>query len=146
MARALLVIALASGVTLARVPLGEPVPSKTRQDLTGAYFIAFYTRSCLEPREMERHWAALRDSGVGVIAVNPVEAGNIAISAPATIPKARLRVLEGAQALELSRNLKLRSYPTTVLVDGEDRIRDALEGALTVEQVQRSLNLLTPRP
>ena len=139
-------IALASSVTLARVPLGEPVPPETRQGLAGAYFIAFYTRSCLEPQEIERHWVALRESGVGVIAVNPVEAGNVGVSAPGTIPKDRLRVLDGPKALELSRNLKLRSYPTTVLVDGENRIRDALEGALTIEQVRKSLNLLGSRP
>jgi hypothetical protein len=139
-------VVLVSGVGLARVPLGEPVPPQTRQGLTGAYFIAFYTRSCLEAREMERHWVALRESGVGVIAVNPVESGNAAMSAPATIPTDRLRLLEGQVALELSRNLKLRSYPTTVLVDSDDRIRDALEGALTVEQVRGSLNLLGARP
>jgi hypothetical protein len=146
LARVACAILLASGICFARVPLGELVPSQTRQGLTGAYLIAFYTRSCLEPKEMERHWAALRESGVGVIAVNPVERGNVVISAPTTIPKDRLRVLEGQMALELSRTLKLRSYPTTVLVDGDDRIRDALEGALTIEQVRKSLNLLGARP
>lgn len=144
--RVALALVLLSGLALARVPLGETVSSRTRQDLKGAYFIAFYTRSCLEPRAMEGHWAALRQSGIGVIAVNPVETGNVAIPAPASIPKDRLRSLEGPAALELSRNLKLRRYPTTVLVDSEDRIRDALEGALTVEAVQKSLNLLPSRP
>ncbi len=144
--RVVCAILLVSGISLARVPLGEIVPAQTRQGLTGAYLIAFYTRSCLEPKEMERHWAALREAGIGVIAVNPVEHGNVALAAPATIPKDRLRVLEGQVALELSRDLKLRSYPTTVLVDSDDRIRDALEGALTIEQVRTSLNLLGARP
>ncbi len=146
LARVACAILIVSSVGVARVPLGELVPSQTRQGLAGAYLIAFYTRSCLEPKDMERHWAALRESGIGVIAVNPVERGNVALAAPATIPKDRLRLLEGQVALELSRTLKLRSYPTTVLVDSDDRIRDALEGALTVEQVRKSLNLLGARP
>ncbi len=144
--RVVCAILIVSSVSLARVPLGETVPSQTRQGLMGAYLIAFYTRSCLEPKDMERHWSALREAGIGVIAVNPVERGNVALAAPLTIPKDRLRVLEGPVALELSRNLKLRSYPTTVLVGSDDRIRDALEGALTIEQVRKSLNLLSVRP
>jgi hypothetical protein len=131
---------------LARVPLGEPVSAQTRQNLEGAYFIAFYTRTCLEPQDIARHWAALRASNTGVLAVNPVESDNTALGPPTGFEQNRLRVLNGPQALALSRSLKVRSYPTTVLVDAENRIRDALEGALTPERVQRSLNLLTQHP
>ncbi len=142
----LVVLGLMLPFALARVPLGEPVPAQTRQNLEGAYFIAFYTRTCLEPHDMARHWAALRASNAGVLAVNPVESGNTALGPPTGFEQNRLRVLNGPQALALARSLKVRSYPTTVLVDAENRIRDALEGALTPERVQRSLNLLTQHP
>ena len=137
----LLVLALLSSFALARVPLGSSVPAQVRGKITGAYWLAFYTRSCLEPKLLERQWASLKASKLEVLAVNPVEKGNVA----APIPKDFLG-LTGPQALELSRSLKVKTYPTTVLVDANDVIRVALEGPITPEQVRESLNLLPSTP
>jgi hypothetical protein len=135
------VLALLSSLALARVPLGSSVPEQVRGKITGAYWLAFYTRSCLEPKLLERQWESLKSSKLEVLAVNPVEKGNTA----APIPKDFLG-LTGPQALELSRSLKVKSYPTTVLVDANNIIRVALEGPITSEQVRESLNLLPATP
>ena len=137
----LIVLALPSSLVLARVPLGSSVPEQVRGKITGAYWLAFYTRSCLEPKLLERQWESLQASKLAVLAVNPVEKGNIA----APIPKDFIG-LTGPNALELSRSLKVKSYPTTVLVDANNVIRVALEGPITPEQVRESLNLLPATP
>lgn len=137
----LIVLALLSSLAFARVPLGSSVPFQVRGKITGAYWLAFYTRSCLEPKLLERQWESLKGSKLEVLAVNPVEKGNVA----AAIPKDFLG-LTGPSALELSRSLKVKSYPTTVLVDANNVIRVALEGPITPEQVRESLNLLPATP
>ena len=137
----LIALAILSSLAFARVPLGSSVPTEVRGKITGAYWLAFYTRSCLEPKLLERQWESLRAAKLEVLAVNPVEKGNIA----APIPKDFLG-LTGVQALELARSLKVRSYPTTVLVDANNVIRVALEGPITPEQVRESLNLLPATP
>ena len=137
----LIVLALLSSLAFARVPLGSSVPEQVRGKISGAYWLAFYTRSCLEPKLLERQWESLQASKLAVLAVNPVEKGNTA----APIPKDFLG-LTGSQALVLSRSLKVKSYPTTVLVDANNVIRVALEGPITPEQVRESLNLLPATP
>jgi hypothetical protein len=137
----LIVLVLLSGLAFARVPLGSSVPEQVRGKITGAYWLAFYTRSCLEPKLLERQWESLKTSKLEVLAVNPVEKGNVA----APIPKDFLG-LTGPNALELSRSLKVKSYPTTVLVDANNVIRVVLEGPITPEQVRESLNLLPATP
>jgi hypothetical protein len=137
----LIVLALLSSLAFARVPLGSSVPDQVRGKITGPYWLAFYTRSCLEPKLLERQWESLKSSKLEVLAVNPVEKGNTA----APIPKDFLG-LTGPNALELSRSLKVKSYPTTVLVDANNIIRVALEGPITPEQVRESLNLLPSTP
>jgi hypothetical protein len=137
----LIVFALLSSLAFARVPLGSSVPEQVRGKISGAYWLAFYTRSCLEPKLLERQWESLQASKLEVLAVNPVEKGNVA----APIPKNFLG-LTGPSALELSRSLKVKSYPTTVLVDANNIIRVALEGPITPEQVRESLNLLPATP
>jgi hypothetical protein len=137
----LIVLALLSSLAFARVPLGSSVPEQVRGKITGPYWLAFYTRSCLEPKLLERQWESLRAAKLEVLAVNPVEKGNVA----APIPKDFLG-LTGPNALELARSLKVRSYPTTVLVDANNVIRVALEGPITAEQVRESLNLLPATP
>lgn len=132
---------LASGLALAKVPLGERVPANLRGEAKGAYWIVFYTRSCLEPALLRAHWQALRESTKDVLAVNPVEVGNVPQGAPSDF-----RSLGGNPALELARSLRVRTYPTTVLVDGENVIRAALEGPVTGQQVQETLNLLPRNP
>ena len=107
----------------------------------GAYWLAFYTRSCLEPKLLERQWESLRAAKLEVLAVNPVEKGNVA----APIPR-DFTGLTGPNALELARSLKVRSYPTMVLVDANNVIRVAFEGPITPEQVRESLNLLPATP
>jgi hypothetical protein len=137
----LIALALLSSLALARVPLGSSVPDQVRGKITGAYWLAFYTRSCLEPKLLERQWESLRAAKLEVLAVNPVEKGNLA----APIPKDFLG-LTGPNALELARSLKVKSYPTTVLVDANNIIRVAFEGPITSEQVRESLNLLPATP
>ena len=137
----LIVVALPSSLVLARVPLGSSVPEQVRGKITGPYWLAFYTRSCLEPKLLERQWESLRASKLEVLAVNPVEEGNVA----APIPEDFLSLI-GPGALGLSRSLKVKSYPTTVLVDANNVIRVALEGPITPEQVRESLNLLPATP
>jgi hypothetical protein len=137
----LIALVLLSTLALARVPLGSSVPDQVRGKITGAYWLAFYTRSCLEPKLLERQWESLKSSKLEVLAVNPVEKGNT--SAP--IPR-DFTGLTGPSALELSRSLKVKSYPTTVLVDANNIIRVALEGPITPEQVRESLNLLPATP
>jgi hypothetical protein len=137
----LIAAVILSSLALARVPLGSSVPEQVRGKITGAYWLAFYTRSCLEPKLLERQWESLKASKLEVLAVNPVEKGNIA----APIPR-DFTGLTGPNALELSRSLKVKSYPTTVLVDANNIIRVALEGPITPEQVRESLNLLPATP
>jgi hypothetical protein len=137
----LILLALLSSLAFARVPLGSSVPDQVRGKITGAYWLAFYTRSCLEPKLLERQWESLKSSKLEVLAVNPVEKGNTA----APIPR-DFTGLTGPSALELSRSLKVKSYPTTVLVDANNVIRVALEGPITPEQVRESLNLLPVTP
>jgi hypothetical protein len=137
----LIALIILSSLALARVPLGSSVPEQVRGKITGAYWLAFYTRSCLEPKLLERQWESLQASKLEVLAVNPVEKGNTAVP----IPKDFLGIT-GIHALELSRSLKVKSYPTTVLVDANNVIRVALEGPITPEQVRESLNLLPARP
>jgi hypothetical protein len=137
----LIALVLLSTLALARVPLGSSVPDQVRGKMTGAYWLAFYTRSCLEPKLLERQWESLKSSKLEVLAVNPVEKGNTA----APIPR-DFTGLTGPSALELSRSLKVKSYPTTVLVDANNIIRVALEGPITPEQVRESLNLLPATP
>ena len=137
----LMAFALLSGLAFARVPLGSSVPDQVRGKIIGAYWLAFYTRSCLEPKLLERQWESLQASKLEVLAVNPVEKGNVA----ASIPKNFLGLI-GPNALELSRSLKVKSYPTTVLVDSNNVIRVVLEGPITPEQVRESLNLLPAAP
>jgi hypothetical protein len=137
----IIVLGLLSGFALARVPLGSSVPAAVRGKIIGPYWLAFYTRSCLEPKLLERQWEALRTTKLEVLAVNPVEKGNVA----APIPKDFLG-LTGSGALELTRALRVKSYPTTVLVDANNVIRVALEGPITAEQVRESLNLLPSTP
>jgi hypothetical protein len=134
-------LAMLSGLALARVPLGSSVPVHVRGKISGPYWLAFYTRSCLEPKLLERQWESLRAAKLEVLAVNPVENGNVA----APIPKDFLG-MTGPQALELSRSLKVKSYPTTVLVDAKNVIRVVLEGPVSSEQVRESLNLLPATP
>jgi hypothetical protein len=95
----------------------------------------------LEPKLLERQWESLKASKLEVLAVNPVEKGNTA----APIPR-DFTGLTGPSALQLSRLLKVKSYPTTVLVDANNVIRVALEGPITPEQVRESLNLLPATP
>jgi hypothetical protein len=137
----LIALVLLSSLAFARVPLGSSVPDQVRGKITGAYWLAFYTRSCLEPKLLERQWESLKSSKLEVLAVNPVEKGNTA----APIPR-DFTGLTGPSALELSRSLKVKSYPTTVLVDANNIIRVALEGPITPEQVRESLNLLPATP
>jgi hypothetical protein len=137
----LIVLASVSSLAFARVPLGSSVPEQVRGKIIGAYWLAFYTRSCLEPKLLERQWDSLQASKLEVLAVNPIEKGNVA----APIPKNFLG-LTGPNALELSRSLKVKTYPTTVLVDANNVIRVALEGPITPEQVRESLNLLPATP
>jgi hypothetical protein len=137
----LIALFLLSSFAFARVPLGSSVPDQVRGKISGAYWLAFYTRSCLEPKLLERQWESLKSSKLEVLAVNPVEKGNTA----APIPR-DFTGLTGPSALELSRSLKVKSYPTTVLVDANNIIRVALEGPITPEQVRESLNLLPATP
>jgi hypothetical protein len=140
-ASSMIAVAILSSSAFARVPLGSSVSDQVRGKISGAYWLAFYTRSCLEPRLLERQWESLQASKLVVLAVNPVEKGNIA----APIPKDFLG-FTGPNALELARSLKVRSYPTTVLVDANNVIRVVLEGPITPEQVRESLNLLPVTP
>ena len=137
----LMALALLSGLAFARVPLGSSVPDQVRGKIIGAYWLAFYTRSCLEPKLLERQWESLRAAKLEVLAVNPVEKGNTAAPVPHDFMG-----LTGPNALELARSLKVRSYPTTVLVDANNVIRVVLEGPITPEQVRESLNLLPAAP
>ena len=129
-----LLVTLLGATAWAVVPLGvrlEPGPRALAGGKAGPFLVVFYTRSCLEPAEWERYWADLKGTKLPLLAVNPPEAGRAPLAPPAGVP-----LLSGEAALRLARSLKLRAYPTTLVVDGEDRVRDALEGPGITERVK----------
>jgi hypothetical protein len=119
--------------TLAVVPLGiklDPGLRAKAEAPKGPYLVVFYTSSCLEPEQFARYWQEVRAPGLKVLAVNPPEEGRLPFAPPSGMP-----LMKGEQALKLSRSLKLRAYPTVVVVDGEDRVRYALEGPGITEKL-----------
>lgn len=129
-------------VAYAAVPLGAEVPASARSGQPGAYLVAVYARGCLEPAAFERHWSALLSAGVPVVAVNPPDPGIRPLDAPAGIE----RQVSGEAALELRRALKVRAYPTTLVVGADHRVRAVLEGPVDAQQVRASLELVRPGP
>ena len=115
------------------VPLGAEVPLQVRQGLTGTYFIAFVSPSCFTDQTRAQHWGALEDAGASVVRVD-----SKAVIAPKLLE--HWRFLNGLAASDLTRDLKVRSLPTTVLVDRENRIRAVFEGVLEKQWVLEKLN------
>ncbi len=118
------------GVAFAIVPLGAAVAPEVRQGLTGAYFIAFVSPSCLTEQTRAQHWGALE--GTNVLRVDAK-----AVAQPALLE--RWRFLKGEAATNLTRDLKVRTLPTTVMVDRENRIRAVFEGVLEKKWVLEKL-------
>jgi hypothetical protein len=123
-------ILLLFGGAIAIVPLGAAVAPEVRQGLTGAYFVAFVSPTCLNEQTRVQHWAALE--GRNVLRVDAK-----AVSQPA-LP-GHWRFLKGEAAANLTRDLKVRTLPTTVLVDRENRIRAVFEGVLEKQWVLEKL-------
>lgn len=119
--------------TFAIVPLGAEVNSQIRQGLTGAYFIAFVSPQCFDDQTRAKHWGALENVGASVLRVD-----SKAVVKPQLLE--HWRFLNGLAASDLTRDLKVRSLPTTVLVDRENRIRAVFEGVLEKQWVIEKLN------
>ncbi len=130
--RLLIILLLWFTSALAIVPLGAAVAPETRQGLTGAYFIAFVSPSCFDETTRAKHWGALKEAGANVLQVDAK-----AVFAPKLLE--HWRFLNGSEAANLTRNLKVRSLPTTVLIDRENRIRAVFEGVLDKNWVLEKL-------
>jgi hypothetical protein len=113
------------------VPLGASVAPEIRQGLTGAYFIAFVSPTCLNEQTRAQHWGALEKTRV-------VRVDARAVNQP-TLPE-QWRFLKGVAAANLTAELKVRTLPTTVLVDRENRIRAVFEGVLEKQWVLEKLS------
>ncbi len=118
------------GAAFAIVPLGAAVAPEVRQGLTGAYFIAFVSPTCLTEQTRVQHWGALETEKV-------LRVDAKAVSPPALLE--RWRFLKGQAAADLIAELKVRTLPTTVLVDRENRIRAVFEGVLEKKWVLEKL-------
>ncbi len=118
------------GAAFATVPLGAAVAPEVRQGLTGAYFIAFVSPSCLNEQTRVQHWGALEGANVlrvdSKAVIQPVLPGG-------------WRFLKGEAAAKLTTELKVRTLPTTVMVDRENRIRAVSEGVLEKKWVLEKL-------
>ena len=124
--------ALLFGGAFAIVPLGAEVTPQVRQGLTGAYFIAFVSPSCFDEQTRVQHWGALENAGANVVRVD-----SKAVVKPQLLEN--WRFLNGLVAADLIRDLKVRTLPTTVLVDRENRIRAVFEGVLEKQWVLEKL-------
>jgi hypothetical protein len=118
------------GGAFAVVPLGAAVAPEVRQGLTGAYFIAFVSPTCLTEQTRAQHWGALE-------VANVLRVDAKAVTQPALLE--RWRFLKGEAAAKLMMELKVRTLPTTVLVDRENRIRAVFEGVLEKKWVLEKL-------
>jgi hypothetical protein len=113
------------------VPLGASVAPEVRQGLTGAYFIAFVSPTCLNEQTRAQHWGALEQAKV-------LRVDARAVNQPALLE--HWRFLKGDTAAKLTSELKVRTLPTTVLVDRENRIRAVFEGVLEKQWVLEKLS------
>jgi hypothetical protein len=118
------------GVALAIVPLGAAIAPEVRQGLTGAYFIAFVSPTCLNEQTRAQHWGALETANV-------LRVDSKAVAQPVLLE--HWRFLKGEAAANLTTELKVRTLPTTVLVDRENRIRAVFEGVLEKKWVLEKL-------
>jgi hypothetical protein len=118
------------GGAFAVVPLGASVAPEVRQGLTGAYFIAFVSPTCLNEQTRAQHWGALETAKV-------VRVDTKAVTQPVLLEQ--WRFLKGVAAAKLMTELKVRTLPTTVLVDSENRIRAVFEGVLEKQWVLEKL-------
>jgi hypothetical protein len=118
------------GGAFAIVPLGATVVPEVRQGLTGVYFIAFVSPSCLTEQTRVQHWGALENANV-------LRVDSKALTQPELLK--HWRFLKGEAAANLTRDLKVRTLPTTVLVDRENRIRAVFEGVLEKQWVLEKL-------
>lgn len=124
------------------VPLGAELPPAARSERAGPYLVAVYARGCLEPDAFRRHWAALLASGVPVVALNPPDPRIPLLAAPAGVE----RSLEPAAALAVRRELKVRAYPTTLVIGADHRILATLEGPVDAARLRTSLELARSGP
>jgi hypothetical protein len=118
------------GAAFAIVPLGASVAPEVRQGLTGAYFIAFVSPTCLTEQTRVQHWGALEMANVLRVDAKAVS--------PPVLP-GQWRFLKGQAAANLTTELKVRTLPTTVLVDRDNRIRAVFEGVLEKKWVLEKL-------
>jgi hypothetical protein len=118
------------GGAFATVPLGAAVAPEVRQGLTGAYFIAFVSPTCLTEQTRAQHWGALETANV-------LRVDSKAATQPVLLE--RWRFLKGEAATNLTTELKVRTLPTTVLIDRENRIRAVFEGVLEKKWVLEKL-------
>jgi hypothetical protein len=118
------------GGAFAIVPLGATVAPEVRQGLTGAYFIAFVSPTCLNDQTRAQHWGALETANV-------LRVDAKAVTQPALLE--HWRFLKGEAAANLTRDLKVRTLPTTVMVDRENHIRAVFEGVLEKKWVLEKL-------
>lgn len=118
------------GGASAIVPLGAAIAPEVRQGLTGAYFIAFVSPTCLTEQTRAQHWGALETANV-------LRVDAKAVTQPVLLE--HWRFLKGDAAANLTTELKVRTLPTTVMVDRENRIRAVFEGVLEKKWVLEKL-------
>nr|WP_043817133.1 hypothetical protein [Deinococcus maricopensis] len=119
---ALLVLLALSGTALARVRLGEPLPAHPWADAPREVLVV-YSHDC---GDLGPLWSAIERAGLPVRAVN---AEDVPAPAPAGLP-----VWRGADATTFARTLKVRAYPTVLLVQS-GRILNAWEGTFTASSL-----------
>lgn len=121
----LLLLALgASGLSGARVRLGEALPPHPWQD-SGRELVVLYSHDCGDIGPL---WGALESAGLPIWAVNPEET-------PAPAP-AGLTPWRGDDATQFSRELKVSTYPAVLLVQ-DGRVLNAWEGDFEAGDAQR---------
>ncbi|WP_229671069.1 penicillin-binding protein [Deinococcus aquiradiocola] len=104
-----------SGLTSARVRLGDALPPHPWQD-SGRELVVLYSHDCGDIGPL---WTALTQAGLPIRAVNPEDV-------PAPAPGG-LSPWRGEDATRFSRALKVSAYPAVLLVQ-DGRVLNAWEG------------------
>jgi hypothetical protein len=128
----LLLLALFIPAARAVVPLGDPFPSIVGTTWPqGSFLVTLYTRTCAEPGVFEQHWQALAASKLPIVAVNVPENHWPTLLPPTSLQS--VQFIGNESALALARSLKIRRYPTTIVVDKTGRMRVVLETPLETQ-------------
>jgi hypothetical protein len=125
----LLFLALVVPSGRAVVALGDPLPSIVGTNWPkGTFLVTLYTHSCAEAGVFEQHWQALAATKLPIIAVNVPENHWPTLLPPTNLESAHF--IGAETALLFARSLKIRRYPTTIVIDRTGRMRAVIETPL----------------